>query len=222
MWTTVLPNTKLMAHTRHLFVEELLHRGPFSHLRLSVFPDGGVSRMRVWGRLSGRGLDDQVARWLDSRGESAARAALLKCCSSVDWAARVLAGRPFGSGPRLLDLVDEAWEQRSETDLDQAMAGHPRLGERPSATPESEWASEEQHGEALAVEATLAALRDANREYEAKFGHVFLLCATGKSAEEMLAACRSRLANDAATERTIAAAEQHQITLLRLRKLVGA
>lgn len=221
-WAVVVPRQKLMAHTRHLFVEELAARGPFTHLRLSVYPDGGVSRMRVWGRLSERGIDDQVAAFLDSRSDGAARAALLRCCASVDWADRVLAARPFGSGARLNQAVDAAWDARSETDLDQAMAGHPRLGERPAPTAQEKWASEEQHGTALANEATLTALRDANLAYEAKFGHVFLLCATGKSADEMLAAARARLENTADTERKNAAEQQLLITHLRLRKLVGA
>ncbi len=222
-WQVVVPRQKLMAHTRHLFVEELAARGPFTHLRLSVFPDGGVSRMRVWGRLSARGVDDQVALYLDSRSDSAARAALLRCCHSTGWVDRVLAARPFGSGEALGKIVDAAWQARSESDLDQAMAGHPRLGDRPVATSTTaSWASDEQRGTASAEAEVLAELARANAEYEHKFGHVFLLCATGKSAAEMLTALRTRLGNHPSDERRIAAEEQHKITALRLRKLVGA
>lgn len=146
------------------------------------------------------------------RVEAIAR--LLTCCGSTEWAQRMEKTRPFQDLPALLAAADRVWRSLPETDRQEAFRAHPRIGERASGQ-----AGEEQSGTRNAAEATREALARANREYEEKFGRVFLVCATGKSAEEMLALCRARLHNDAGTEMRVAAEEQRKITRLRLEKL---
>ena len=148
------------------------------------------------------------------RVEAIAR--LLTCCGSTEWAERMEKARPFQDLPALLDAADRVWRSLSETDRQEAFRAHPRIGERVSGQ-----AGEEQSGARNASAETLEALARANREYEEKFGRVFLVCATGKSAEEMLALCCARLHNDIGTEMRVAAEEQRKITRLRLEKLFG-
>jgi OHCU decarboxylase len=124
--------------------------------------------------------------------------------------------RPFRDLPALLDVADRVWRLLSETDRQEAFRAHPRIGERVSGQ-----AGEEQSGARNASAETLEALARANREYEEKFGRIFLVFATGKSAEEILALSRACLHNDAGTEMRVAAEEQRKITRLRLEKLFG-
>ncbi|HEY4850720.1 MAG TPA: 2-oxo-4-hydroxy-4-carboxy-5-ureidoimidazoline decarboxylase, partial [Streptosporangiaceae bacterium] len=112
---------------------------------------------------------------------------------------------------------DAAWAVRGPGELDAAMAGHPRIGERGARWPA--WSRQEQSGVGSDPGA-LEALRDANVAYEGQFGHVFLICATGRGPDEILAELRRRMANDRSTEREVAAAEIGKINAIRLRKLV--
>ena len=216
-WTPVVPRTKLQAHTRHLFTEELLSRGPFSHLRLSVYPDGGVSRLRAWGTPSDDGLRAARLRWLDTLAPAEAEARLLACNASASWAKAMTAARPFTDEDGLLAAATRLWASSSDDDLRQAMAAHPRIGERTGGERENA----EQAGTASADSGTLAALAAGNREYEAKFGHVYLVFATGKSAAEMLDILKDRLARSPADELVTAREEQRKITENRLRNLIA-
>ena len=116
----------------------------------------------------------------------------------------------------LLAAADAAWAARDPGDLDAAMAGHPRIGERRL----SGWSAGEQAAVGEDAE-TLTALADANAAYEQRFGHVFLICATGRGPAEILAELNRRMAHDPATEREVAAAEIGKINALRLRKLAA-
>lgn len=221
-WRELLPRRKLMAHTRHLYVEELVDRGPFTELRLEVFPDGGVSRMRVFGRLTDAGRDAALVRHLAARSPAALAAELRACCAAPAWVDSIVSDRPFASVATFFERVDTIWKAMPERECLAAFAAHPRLGEkRAGADRESSWSKGEQSGTAAATKETLDALADANRSYETKFGFVFLYCATGKSADEMLAAARERLQNTRDVEVRIAAEELGKIMHLRLRKLVG-
>ena len=142
---------------------------------------------------------------------------LLGSCAAPGWARRVTDGRPYESVAELIAVGDAAWAARDPGDLDTAMAGHPRIGARRL----SGWSSREQAGVGEDEE-TLAALADANAAYEQRFGHVFLICATGRGPAEILAELNRRMSHDPATERHVAAAEIGKINALRLRKLVGA
>jgi allantoicase len=214
-WTPVVARTKLQAHTRHLFTDELLSRGPFSHLRLSVYPDGGVSRLRAWGTPSDDGLRAARLHWLDTLAPPDAEALFRSCNASTAWAKAMTAARPFGNETALLAVAERTWSTATDADLREAMAGHPRIGERSTDAR----ANAEQAGAATADAATLAALAEGNRAYEAKFGHVYLVFATGKSAAEMLAILNERLARTPAEELATARDEQRKITENRLRKL---
>ncbi len=214
-WTEVLPCTKLQAHTRHLFADELTNRGPFTHLRLNVFPDGGVSRLRAHGVATSAGMESQVVLRVNSLPDP--RMELLACCGSNVWADGVAAARPFKSWEDLTARVDAIWWNAGREAWLEAFRAHPRIGERSTS---QRWASREQAGTNVASDETLAALASGNREYEERFGHIFIICATGRPAEEMLAELWRRLENTVDEELKVAAEEQRKITHLRLRKLV--
>lgn len=146
---------------------------------------------------------------------------LLRCCAAPGWAREVTEGRPYASLPELLAAADAAWAAREPGDLDAAMAGHPRIGERRL----SGWSAQEQAGVQAGTGTdaeTVTALADRNAVYEQRFGHVFLICATGRGPAEILAELNHRMPNDPVTEREIAAAEIGKINDIRLRKLVTA
>ena len=154
-----------------------------------------------------------------------ARAALLACCGSTRWASAVEALRPFWDVGQLLNLAGRIWRELEREDWLEAFRAHPKIGEsRPRRETGSEarhWAEGEQSRARDASNETLDALAEANREYEERFGFIFIVCATGKSAEEMLALLRARITNDPETELRVAAGEQWRITELRLRKFLN-
>jgi 2-oxo-4-hydroxy-4-carboxy-5-ureidoimidazoline decarboxylase len=162
---------------------------------------------------------------LDALSEPEARAALRRCCGSTRWVAGMLARRPFGSGSALGDVARDSWSALGRDDYLEAFAEHPPIGESNALSarlaPTAGWSSSEQSGVNAAAQATLAALAAGNRAYRERFGYTFIVCATGKTADEMLATLLLRLDNDADTELFTAAAEQAKITLLRLAKLAA-
>jgi allantoicase len=214
-WSDVLPRTKLQAHTRHSFVDEIAARGPFQQLRLNVFPDGGVSRLRVWGKATENGRGAAVVRYINTLLDP--ERDLRSCCASSKWIAGITQGRPFGDWNELVAASDRVAAGLTSEDWQEAFRGHPRIGEKRQG---ARWSSDEQAGTRAASSETMEALAKGNREYEQKFGHVFLICATGRSADDMLASLRQRINSDPATEMRIAADEQRKITVLRLEKLV--
>lgn len=162
-----------------------------------------------------------------------ARAAFERCCGSSAWAERMCAGRPYRNRAGIFAAAERAADKLRRADWLESFAHHPRIGERaavrtgapaPSAgsgpASSAAWAGEEQRGAAQAPQATLDALAEGQRAYEEQFGYIFIVCATGKSADQMLALLRARLANDPDTELVNAAREQRAITRLRLEKLL--
>jgi 2-oxo-4-hydroxy-4-carboxy-5-ureidoimidazoline decarboxylase len=147
-----------------------------------------------------------------------ARAMLVSCCGSVRWVDAMLSARPFSSVEALHEAAQKFWRNLSREDLLEAMSHHPRIGERAGA---SQSDLREQAGAMSADDQIKVAMVEGNRAYEARFGHIYLVCATGKSGAELLAILQSRLQNDLATELAVAAAEQEKITALRLDKLKG-
>jgi 2-oxo-4-hydroxy-4-carboxy-5-ureidoimidazoline decarboxylase len=147
-----------------------------------------------------------------------ARDALLACCHSERWAAQVTQGRPYAS---LAALQSRAGEVLTDNDVTEALAGHPRIGQALAAG-HSSWSRSEQSGVAGAGEAVRAELAAGNLAYEARFGHIYLVCAAGRSAPELLAILRDRLANDPPAERQVMRAELIKINDLRLARLIGA
>jgi 2-oxo-4-hydroxy-4-carboxy-5-ureidoimidazoline decarboxylase len=147
----------------------------------------------------------------------AAVAELRTCCASKAFAEAVAGGRPYPDRAALIAAADAALRALTWTDVSEALAAHPRLGERPpGADRESAWSRREQAGIEAGDE-----LVAANRAYEERFGHVFLLFATGKDREQVLAAARERLGHDDATERAVVQEELRKIALLRLERLVS-
>ncbi len=219
-WRPLLESA-LQPHTVHVFEPELRRVGRVRYLRLSVFPDGGVARLRAWGRLEIPEADGIVP--LNSLGEDEARSALGRCCGSGVWARAMSASRPFEDLPALLRLAEREYWKLSEDDWLEAFATHPRIGgktgEKHDGAPG--WSSQEQRGVAGAEAAVLDELAAANHAYLERFGFVFLICATGKSAAEMLGELRRRLSRPRDEELRTAAEEQLKITRLRLAKLVA-
>jgi len=156
--------------------------------------------------------------------EQAARE-ILPCCGSKAWAARVASKRPIRDEALLLAMSDEIWAGLGETDWLEAFRSHPRIGESRAeqtvAAQSSAWSEQEQQKAAIADDAMKTALKWGNREYEHKFGRIFIVCATGKSAAEILEILRRRLHNDEATELQQAAEEQRQIMHIRLKKWIA-
>jgi OHCU decarboxylase len=170
------------------------------------------------GILVGGGLDR-----LNTLGEAEARAALFRCCGSARWVERMLAYRPFRSETELYARAAVAGRGLDRADWLEAFVAHPRIGDlgalRAKFASTAAWAAGEQAAVADAAEATLQGLATGNRDYEARFGYLFIVCATGKSADQMLMLLRERLANDPDTELSVASAEQSKITRIRLEKL---
>ncbi len=225
VWREVLARTKLQAHTRHSFEDELVDRGPFTHVRLNIYPDGGVSRLRVHGMLSWAGLIAARIARLDTLTRGEAEAELRACCGSSAWAAKMAERRPFASLDRVLAAADEVWAGLGKSDWLEAFKAHPRIGEgkaeKEQSAVERQWSHEEQSN-AAASGNTAAALAASNRLYDTRFGHIFIVCATGKTADEMLVLLEERLGNTPEKELVVAAEEQRKITRIRLEKLLSA
>ena len=221
-WAPLVERVDLQAHTAHPFAARA-DAGPVTHVRLKIHPDGGVSRFRVFGRLTSKARAEALLRHFNCLGQAEAVAALRDCCASQQWAQSVAEARPFESLEAVKAASDKAWEATEEADWRQAFDGHPRIGERKAAGGQSaaakKWSGNEQSGVDAAQDTVKAALAQGNVDYEAKFGFIFLICATGKSAQEMLDALKGRLDNDPQDELRVAAAEQHKITTLRLEKM---
>lgn len=160
---------------------------------------------------------------LNAMGSESAREAFLRCCGSTRWAATMTELRPFASPEALFLAAECEWWKLDTSQWLEAFGRHPRIGERPqeNAGASTSWARQEQSGAASASERTSLRLRELNTEYEERFGHVYLICATGRTADEMLAILESRLANDADAEMREAAEQQRQITRLRLERLLN-
>jgi 2-oxo-4-hydroxy-4-carboxy-5-ureidoimidazoline decarboxylase len=169
-------------------------------------------------------------------GVAEAERELLACCAASAWAQAVAAGRPYPDVAAALAAGDAATAKLSWEDIAAALAAHPRIGERAEsagwgpfrqaswargAGREAAWSRREQSGMAAVGEETASALVRANREYEEKFGHIFLIFASGRTPDEMLAAARERLGNEPATERLVVREELRKIARLRLERLLS-
>ena len=162
--------------------------------------------------------------WLNSLTDEEATKELLQCCGSKRWASATATGRPYDTLEILLATADDIWWSLNPNDWIEAFRSHPKIGEKKAADKVSaqsqQWSGQEQSGVANASNTTIDSLADLNREYEQKFGFIFIICATGKTSDEIVAALRERLTHDPAAELPIAAAEQSKITALRLKKLL--
>ena len=223
-WKQILPRTKLLENRRHIFQQQLQDVGVTTHVRLNIFPDGGVSRLRILARAGERNARPSNIARLNALLDVEAKQALLDCCGSSAWAQRVLAERPFSTAEELLQTADSAWANLDFEDWLAAFRHHPPIGGKKASRKQSgaarHWSANEQAAALRGTGETMKALTAANRAYKAKFGYVFLICAAGKTSEEILRALQRRLSNDAEAELRIAAEEQRKITQLRLEKLL--
>jgi 2-oxo-4-hydroxy-4-carboxy-5-ureidoimidazoline decarboxylase len=165
-------------------------------------------------------MNEQTKMRIDSATPEDAREILTRACGASRWVDRMMARRPFGSERKLLFAARTEWFGLTEADWLEAFAHHPRIGDRASLEARfpatHDLSSKEQAGVSAARAETINALAEGNEHYFERFGFIFIVCATGKSAEEMLQLLRDRLPNDRATELRIAAEEQARITALRL------
>lgn len=162
---------------------------------------------------------------INHAGKAEAESMFRDCCGSAEWARRMTISRPFTSESELMDTAAAIWNDSQTADWLEAFSAHPKIGEMKPA-PEQEarsagWSAGEQAGVSSAADFLKQELAAANGAYFEKFGFIFIVCATGKSAEEMLELSRARLGNDRETEIVIAAREQQHITEIRLRKLLS-
>jgi OHCU decarboxylase len=162
---------------------------------------------------------EQINAWTGDE----ARESFLRCCGSRCWSEAMAESRPFESEASVLETAERIWWRLSEADWLDAFAAHPRIGDleavRARFATTAAWASREQAGAIGASEEVLENLARGNREYEERFGFIFIVCATGKTAEEMLAILSQRLPNDRQAELELAAGEQMKITRIRLERI---
>lgn len=162
--------------------------------------------------------------WLNELPQEKAVAAFLDCCGSREWAAAMTSTRPYPMLENLFTTAERIWFSLSVADHLEAFAAHPKIGEKKRAATQkqraADWSAGEQESINLAEEAVKTQLVEVNGLYERKFGFIFIVCATGKTADEMLAIAKARLGNSVETELEIAAVEQSKITEIRLTKLL--
>ncbi len=169
-------------------------------------------------------MNSTLATW-NRADASSALEAMLACCGSKRWAAALVALRPIASVQALSEAADRVWSTMREPDWLEAFACHPRIGERKPALTAAQaseksvaWSRQEQLSASAANELVLAELREDNQLYEQRFGFTYIVCATGKSAAEMLAILKQRLASNREAELREAAEQQRQIMQIRLGK----
>ena len=162
--------------------------------------------------------------WLNSLTADEAATELLQCCGSKRWAAELASQRPFPTEQTLIAAANEIWWSLDHSDWLEAFRSHPKIGAKKAADKVSaqsqQWSGQEQSGVANSSQDTVDSLAALNHDYEQKFGFIFIICATGKTSDEMLSDLRERLEHDREAELPIAAAEQGKITELRLKKLL--
>ena len=169
-------------------------------------------------------MNEILGRWNQASRAEAVRE-ILACCGATAWAEMLARRRPFFNEASLLAASDEVWLSLPAADRTEAFRSHPRIGESSAKAPltarSASWSRQEQGKADDSDEEVKAGLAAANREYEQRFGHIFIVCATGKSAAEILAILHRRMQNDVDTELREAAEQQRQITQLRLKKWLG-
>jgi OHCU decarboxylase len=163
------------------------------------------------------GLSETLAAF-NSLARDEAERRLLTCCGSRAWASEVAARRPYSDLPALMQAADTVWTELTPADWLEAFGAHPRIGGSGGHSPDT--SQREQSRVMAAGEDILAVLAEENRRYESRFGHVFLISAAGRTAEDVLAVVRQRIDNDPATELKVAAEEQRKITRLRLQSML--
>ena len=209
-WETVVDHVAIEADAVNSI--PLPTPSPAGFVRLSIHPDGGMARFRVWGRPDRSAAGEKRIEYLNSLDTQMTHRFFHTACAADAWVSAMGERRPYPGVEAVLDTAGTAFDALTEVDWLQAFAGHARIGEKRDAT-----SSREQSGVAESATADLAKL---NRAYEEKHGFTFIVYATGKTGEEMLAIARERLENGRPTEIANGAAEQRRITETRLRRML--
>ncbi len=220
-WTTILNETKLEADNEHFFENGLLTNEPFTHARLTIFPDGGISRLRLFGHIE---TDVLTVEELNNLPFDVFETHISKCCGSKNWVKKMYEIRPFLNQKDVFEKAETCWFSCKKTDWLEAFTHHPRIGDVESLKKKfastATWASGEQGKVQAASDDILEELKTYNDLYSHKFGFIFIIFATGKTAEEMLSILKERYENDAVEEIINAMVEQNKITKIRLKKLL--
>jgi allantoicase len=220
-WRELLPRTTLQADSIQTF--EIERSELAKQVRFKIFPDGGVARLRLRGLPDPDALLHASLCWFNSLPLNAALSVLLNCCGSQKWAAKMAHCRPFSDLNNLLNQAERSCDAMGVPDWKEAFASHPKIGESKGGNQQAQrWSQQEQAAAADTSSDLQLRLMKRNGEYYSRFGYIFIVCATGKSAGEMLSMLEQRLQNDPSAELQIAAREQRKITVLRLRKLFGS
>ena len=223
-WEELLPKTKLKADQVHVF-SKLAHANVATHVRFQIYPDGGVSRLRLFGRAEFTADCTKSLERFNRQPRQRAVRAFLDCCGSKKWAAQMVEKRPFATEVELLEAADKIWLGLEKEDWLEAFSHHPQIGAKRAKAKQSvtarRWSAGEQSAAQAAASEMLDALAAGNRDYVWKFGYIFLICAIGKSSEEILKTLRQRMCNNPEIELRVAAEEQRKITRLRLEKLLA-
>jgi 2-oxo-4-hydroxy-4-carboxy-5-ureidoimidazoline decarboxylase len=165
-------------------------------------------------------MNEALARW-NQLSIAEAESEIVACCGSRAWAREMARRRPLADETEMLTAADAIWGALNEADWTEAFRSHPRIGESSAEQPvhaqAAAWSAQEQRSVSTENDDTVTALAEGNREYERRFGWIFVVCATGKSGAEILKILRQRLHNDAPTELIEAAEQQRQITQIRLK-----
>ncbi|HKM68074.1 MAG TPA: allantoicase [Candidatus Acidoferrum sp.] len=223
-WEELLPKTKLKANRRHVF-SKLSHTNVATHVRFQIYPDGGVSRLRLFGSAEIAADRTKSLKGFNGLPRQRAIRVLLDCCGSKKWAAQMVEHRPFANESGFLEATDKIWLALGKEDWLEAFSHHPPIGETRAKAKQSptarRWSAGEQSAAQAAASEMRAALAEGNRDYVWKFGYIFVICATGRNSEEILKALRQRMCNSPEIELRVAAEEQRKITRLRLEKLLA-
>jgi allantoicase len=221
VWTPILNEAKLQADFEHIYTSEILTNEPFTHVRLTIFPDGGISRLRIFGFAE---TDVLTVEELNKMDPSVCAAFLSKCCGAENWVQKMVAARPFPNRKAVFEAAENAWFSSKKSDWLEAFTHHPKIGDVESLKKKfastAVWASGEQGKVAAASMDVLEELKRYNDLYFNKFGFIFIVFATGKTADEMLAILKDRYKNDTVEEIVKAMMEQNKITKIRLEKLL--
>jgi allantoicase len=221
-WQEVLPKTKLKPNHRHVFNK--LSTSVATHARFNIYPDGGVSRLRLFGQAETTANPAAGLERFNRLSKQKAAKALLDCCASQKWSQQMADQKPFSSPAALFQAADKIWSELPQEDWLQGFRHHPAIGAKKAKAKQSatasRWSAKEQSTAQSAPPEVLAALAQENKTYATKYGFVFLICATGKTTEDILKALRQRVSNEPEVEVRIAAEEQRKITRLRLEKLL--
>ena len=221
-WPVLFPETPLVQHRSHVLTPD--RPMTVTHLRVHIFPHGGVNRLRVYGHAAPTSTESATLSRFNALSADDARSLCLSFCGSEAFADAVVAARPFETVRSLMSTANKVWWSLDTESWLQAFAAHPKIGAdkgAPSQTAQSAtWSAGEQAQVADAEEGTRARLATQNAAYAERFGFIFIVFATGKSAAEMLALLEARIGRTRAEEIETAAREQMKITRLRLEKWI--